>query len=258
MNQITGIIICRNEEDNIDDAIKSILWCDEVIIADAFSTDKTVEIISKHPVKLIQNEWKGFSGQRKFILSKVTSEWVFSIDADERCTKELEEEIRQKISNKDLKENGFLIPRKSFFLNKWIKHGGWYPNYQLRLFKKSSADVSDRLVHESFIVSGLTGKLDNDLLHYTVTSLSDYVSRINSYSDLSAAEKVSKKKIGFFDILILPRLAFLKQYLIKGNFLDGTEGLMVSKFHMITKLLNYMKIRELQTGQGKNISNHTK
>lgn len=249
MNHVTGIIICKNEEDNIEEAIKSILWCDEVIVVDSFSADKTVEIIKRHPVKLFQNEWEGFAAQRKFILSKVTTEWVFSIDADERCTKELESEIRQKISQKEVNGAGFLIPRKSFFLNKWIRHGGWYPNYQLRLFRKSEADVSDRLVHESYTVNGLTGKLQNDLLHYTVTSLSEYVSRINAYSDLSAIEKMNKKKIGFFEILILPRLAFLKQYIIKGNFLDGTEGLMVSKFHMITKLLNCMKIRELQ---GKN------
>ena len=247
MNLITGIIICKNEEDNIEDAIKSILWCDEVIVVDAFSTDKTVDIIKKHSVILFQNEWKGFADQRRFVLSKVNTEWAFSIDADERCTGELESEIRQIISQKDLKENGFLIPRKSFFLNKWIKHGGWYPNYQLRVFRKSSADVSDRQVHESYTVKGLTGKLKNDLLHYTVTSLSEFVTRINKYSDLSAAEKIDKKKIGFFDILVLPRIAFLKQFIIKGNFLDGTEGLMVSKFHMITKLLNYMKIRELQS-----------
>ncbi|MCB0728509.1 MAG: glycosyltransferase family 2 protein [Ignavibacteriae bacterium] len=247
MNLITGIIICKNEEDNIEDAIKSILWCDEVIVVDAFSTDKTVDIIKKHSVILFQNEWKGFADQRRFVLSKVNTEWAFSIDADERCTGELESEIRQIISQKDLKENGFLVPRKSFFLNKWIKHGGWYPNYQLRVFRKSSADVSDRQVHESYTVKGLTGNLKNDLLHYTVTSLSEFVTRINKYSDLSAAEKMDKKKIGFFDILILPRIAFLKQFIIKGNFLDGTEGLMVSKFHMITKLLNYMKIRELQS-----------
>ncbi|HMQ69123.1 MAG TPA: glycosyltransferase family 2 protein [Ignavibacteria bacterium] len=246
MDLITGVIICKNEEDNIEEAIKSILWCDEVIIVDAFSTDKTVEIIKKQPVKLLQNEWKGFADQRKYVLSKVKTEWVLSIDADERCTKELEKEIRQKISQKDLKEDGFFIPRKSYFLNKWIKHGGWYPNYQMRVFRKSSAEVSDRKVHESYTVNGFTGKFKNDLLHYTVTSLSEYVTRINKYSDLSAIEKLNKKKIGFFDILILPRIAFFKQFIIKGNFLDGTEGLMVSKFHMITKLLNYMKIRELQ------------
>ncbi len=247
MNLITGIVICKNEEQNIEDAIRSILWCDEVIVVDAFSTDKTVEIISRHKVTLYQNEWKGFADQRRFILSKVKTDWVFSIDADERCTTELELEIRQKISQKEINGEGFLIPRKSFFLNKWIKHGGWYPNYQMRLFKKSAADITDRQVHESYMVNGLTGKLKNEILHYTVTSLSEYVIRINNYSDLSAVEKMNKKKIGFFDILILPRIAFFKQFIIKGNFLDGTEGLMVSKFHMITKLLNYMKIRELQS-----------
>jgi hypothetical protein len=101
-------------------------------------------------------------------------------------------------------------------------------------------------VHESYITDGVKGKLNNDILHYTVTSINEYITKINSYSDLSALEKFNKKKIGFFDLLILPGIAFFQQYILKGNFLDGIAGLMVSKFHMMTKLFNYMKIWELQ------------
>lgn len=246
MSKISGLIICKNEEKNIEECIKSILWCDEILIIDSYSEDSTIDLAEKHTDKIFQNEWKGFSEQRKFGLTKVNYEWIFSLDADERCTKELEAEIKNLLKKDSIPENGFEIPRKSFFLNKWIKHGGWYPNYQLRLFKKQFAGLSDRLVHESYTVEGPTGKLENNILHYTVSSVSEYVTKINTYSNLSALEKKNKKKINFLDILVMPQIAFFIQYVLKGNFLDGMGGLMVSKFHMITKLLNNMKIWEIQ------------
>lgn len=246
MSKISALIICKNEEKNIEECLKSVAWCDEIILIDSFSIDSTLIVAEKYTDTIFQNEWKGFADQRRFGLSKVNYDWVFSLDADERCTKDLEIEIKNILQGKDISENGFEIPRKSFFLGKWIKHGGWYPNYQMRLFRKSSAGVSDRLVHESYIVDGKTNRLENCILHYTVTSVSEYVNKIDSYSDLSALEKFDKKKIGYFDLLVMPHLAFFQQYILKGNFLDGIEGLMVSRFHMITKLLNNMKIYELQ------------
>lgn len=253
MPKVSGVIICRNEERNIEECIKSIQWCDEIIIIDSFSSDNTLGISKKYTGSIYQNEWKGFADQRKFALTKVNFEWVFSIDADERCTEELKDEIKNLLAKENISEKGFDIPRKSYFLNKWIKHGGWYPNYQLRLFRKDSAEVSDRLVHESYIISGLKGKLKNNILHYTVTSITDYITKINSYSDLSALEKVNRKKIGFIDIFLIPRIVFFQQYILKGNFLDGIPGLMVSKFHMVTKLLNSMKIWELQNSKSEKV-----
>ncbi|MBK8554207.1 MAG: glycosyltransferase family 2 protein [Ignavibacteria bacterium] len=246
MNKVSALIICKNEENNIDECLKSVQWCDEIILVDSHSTDNTLTIAKKHTERIFQKEWKGFAEQRKYALSLVNTEWIFSLDADERCTKQLEAEIKNLLLRDNISENGFEIPRKSFFLNKWIKHGGWYPNYQLRLFRTKAASLSDRLVHESYLITGEKGKLEYSILHYTVTSVKEYINKINSYSDLSALEKVNKKKIGLLDILILPRLAFFQQFILKGNFLDGIAGLMVSKFHMITKLFNAMKIWELQ------------
>ncbi len=222
------------------------MWCDEVILIDSYSADNTVNIAEKYSPVIIQNEWKGFAEQRKFALTKVNTEWILSLDADERCTELLRNEILNIISVSDIAENGFEIPRKSYFLNKWIRYGGWYPNYQMRLFKKDSAGVTDRKVHESYYIEGKIGRLKNDILHYTVTSVRDFMNKINNYSDLSALEKVSRRKIGYFDLLVMPQIAFFQQYILKGNFLDGIEGLMVSRFHMITKLLNNMKILEMQ------------
>ena len=247
MSKISAIIICKNEEKNIEECLKSVVWCDEIIVIDSYSTDRTLAAAEKYTDKIFQNEWKGFADQRKFALSKANNDWIFSLDADERCTIDLEKEIKNILPAMNNTDNGYEIPRKSYFLGKWIKHGGWYPNYQLRLFRKKFAGVSDRLVHESYTVNGKTGRLENSILHYTVTSVSEYVNKINSYSDLSALEKYNKKKIGYFDLLVMPHLAFFQQYILKGNFLDGIEGIMVSRFHMITKLLNSMKIHELQS-----------
>ncbi len=239
-------MICRNEEKNIEECLRSVSWCNEIIVVDSFSTDETVKIARAFTDKIYENEWKGFAEQKRFAISKVNCEWVFSIDADERCTAELAKEIADILREANVSYNGFKIPRKSFFLNRWIKHGGWYPNYQLRLFRKNSATLSDRLVHESFLVDGNIPKLKSDLLHYTVTSVSAYISKINTYSDLSAREKFKKRKMGYVSLLLIPAVAFIRQYIFKGNILDGIGGLMVSRFHMITKTFNSMKIWEIQ------------
>lgn len=246
MQKISGIIICRNEEKNIDDCLKSISWCEEIIIVDSGSTDKTIEIAKKHTDKIFFNEWRGFSIQRKFALTKTSNDWVLVLDADERCTDELAQEIKNILTG-NIQEKGFFIPRKSFFLNKWIKHCGWYPDYKLRLFNKNNVTISDRLVHEGYEVNGQTQNLKNDLLHYTVTSISEFTEKINHYSTLSAQEKWNKRTISFLYLFFVPWFEFTKKFIFQAGFLDGINGLMVSYFHMITKLLTYMKIRELQS-----------
>ena len=168
MNKICGLVICKNEEKNIEACLKSILWCDEIVVADSFSSDNTLNIAKRYTDKIYQNEWKGFAAQRKFALSKAGSEWILSLDADERCTPELESEIRSVLSADNVSEEGFEIPRKSFFLGKWIKHCGWYPDHQLRLFRKDSGYVKERLVHEGYEVNGKIGKLRNDILHFEI------------------------------------------------------------------------------------------
>jgi len=238
-------IICGDEENNIEECIKSVQWADEIILVDSYSKDKTIEIASKYNVKIFQNKWESFAEQRQIALSKCSNDWVFSLDADERCTSILAEEIKEKINSSENKFTGFKIPRKSFFLNKWVRHGGWYPDYQLRLFKKQ-ATVSDRLVHEKYEVKGEIGFLKNDLLHYTVSSISDYMHKVNQYSTLQAIEKAGKKKINFFNMLFRPILAFIQGYILKGGFLDGITGLMVVNFHIITNMLAYMKIWQIQ------------
>lgn len=249
MNKISGLVICGNEEKNIEECIKSLMWCDEIIVADSYSTDRTLEILKKYPVRLYQNQWKGFSNQREFALGKVNHEWVFSLDADERCTPELESEIKSILKN-NIKANGFFIPRKSFFLGKWIKHCGWYPDLQMRFFRTEKVTITERLVHEGFKVTGETDKLENDIIHFAVRSVTEYSEKINRYSSLSAKEKAGVKKISLSYLLIKPFFEFKKKFIFQQGFRDGIYGLMVSYFHMMTKVLTYMKIREIQNKSG--------
>lgn len=239
-------IICRNEEKNIEDCLKSVLWADEIIVVDGESTDKTVEIAKKYTDKVFINKWEGFANQRNFALGKSTGDWVLVLDADERCSPELKEEILSTLSSNNLNFNGFKLPRRNFFLGKWIKYGGWYPGYQFRLFKRECTSVSDRLVHEGYEIEGEIGTMKSDILHYTVQSVSGFMHKVNGYSSLQAEEKSKRRVVKFRDILFRPLAAFYIQFLIRGGFRDGIHGLMVANFDVITNMLTYMKIWELQ------------
>jgi glycosyltransferase involved in cell wall biosynthesis len=239
-------IICKNEEKNLNDCLKSVLWADEIVVVDGESSDGTAATARKYTDKVFVNKWEGFAKQRAFALGKSSGDWVLVLDADERCTDDLKEEIFSHVNSGNSDAKGFRIPRKNFFLGKWIKHGGWYPGYQMRFFQREFVKVSDRLVHEGYEVEGETGVMKNDIIHYTVQTVFDFTERINKYSNLQASEKSKRGNVGFIDIFMQPMKSFLVQYIFKGGFLDGIHGLMVHNFDAITKMLTYMKIWEMQ------------
>ena len=144
------------------------------------------------------------------------------------------------------KYSGYKMPRKSFFLGKWIKHAGWYPDHKMRLFRKDKVKLSDNLVHEKYMVDGEISNLQNPILHYTVTSISEFMDKVNIYSTLSAQEKADRKSAGFFVLFFRPFFSFFREYILRGGFLDGVHGLMVSFFNMITSMLTYMKIWQIK------------
>ncbi|MDD5362440.1 MAG: glycosyltransferase family 2 protein [Ignavibacteria bacterium] len=238
-------IICKNEENHLRECLESVKWADEIIVVDSLSTDDTVSIAMEYTHKVFLQKWQGYAKQREFALSKTTNDWVFPLDADERCSPELKDEILSIINSKT-NFSGFRIPRKSYFLKKWIKHGGWYPGYIIRLFIKENTVVTDRHVHEGYEVKGDVGQLKGAILHYTISSISDYVKKINNYSSLQALEKSEKKQIKFSDILFRPAATFLQQFFIRKSFLDGIYGLMVTFFDVITNMLTYVKAWEIQ------------
>jgi len=242
---ISVTVITKNEEENIGKCLGSVVWADEIILVDAYSSDRTAEIAKKYTDIIYHNEWKGFYEQRKFALSKTRHDWVLVLDSDELCSEGLKEEIQAFLKTPE-KYSGFRIPRKNFFLNRWIKHGGWYPGYQLRFFNKNFTKITDRLVHEGYDVNGEVGYFRNNIDHYTVNSVSEFMSKVNSYSSLQAVEKSARRKVHFFDILLRPMAAFIVQFFFRKGFMDGIYGLMVAHFDVITNMLTYMKIWEMQ------------
>jgi glycosyltransferase involved in cell wall biosynthesis len=240
---VSVAIITKNEERNIEDALKSVADAREIIVVDSFSSDKTVEICRKYTEKVFQHHWEGFAKQKQKAVDYAGGEWILILDADERVTPELKTEIKSAISNANC--NGYYIPRENYFIGKWIKHGGWWPDQTLRLFKKDKGHFEVREVHEKVVVEGQTAYLKNPLKHYTYRSISDFVSRADNYSTLAAREiKKYSGNAGLFSFTIKPLATFIKMYFLRRGFLDGTRGLILALLYSYYTLLKYVKVWE--------------
>lgn len=244
MNKISVTIITKDEEKNISDCLKSVQWADEIIVVDSESSDRTVELAKQFTDKIFIRKWEGYVPQKRYALSLVSNEWVLSLDADERITPELKDEILSLLPDE---VDGYKIRRKNFLLKKEITSCGWEKDYQLRLLKRDKAGLSDRLVHEKFIVDGQVDKLKNPMLHYTFSSFSDYLEKINYYTSLKAQELFRKKKrVGSLTIFLHTVSAFFAFFFIKSGFKDGVYGLIISLLHSVSTMMNYIKLWELQ------------
>ncbi len=243
--KISVTIITHNEEENIENCLKSIKWADEIVVVDSFSADKTLAICKKYKAKIIKSKWLGYSRQKNLAIDKARNEWILSIDADERITKELLDEIKKEFERGDAAD-GYYIARKNFFLGKWIKQCGWYPDYNLRLFKKSKGRFIEREVHERAEVNGATKYLKHPLEHYTYKTLSDFISRLDRYSTLSAVELYKKgKRAGWSHLTIRPITTFLKMFFMKMGFLEGFYGILLSGLYSFYTFSKYAKLWEM-------------
>lgn len=242
-NKISVTIITGNEEDNIRECLESVKWADEIIVVDSESSDKTIEIAKEYTDKVFVHKWEGYASQKNYALNLATNDWILSIDADERVTPGLAEEILNISLDQN---NGYKIRRENYFIGKKITGCGWGNDYQVRLFNKNKTRLSNRLVHEGFIVDGSVSKLQNSLIHYSYRNLKDGFSKINEYSTLEANEKADRKKITGFRVVFFPVWAFLQHYFVRKGYKDGKHGLMVSLMHAMTKLQVYMKIWEIK------------
>jgi glycosyltransferase involved in cell wall biosynthesis len=242
MKNISAIVITKNEGANIADCLKSIDWADEIILVDAESSDRTVEIAKSFNSKIFIHQWEGFAKQKEFALTKTSNEWILHIDADERISPALRDEI---IALQETDINGYYLRRQNYLLNKHIKSCGWDNDYQLRLVRKSKSKLNDRLVHEKFIVDGKTGQLKNRLIHLTFTSIEKTIFKINHYTSLKAEELFLKnRKVGGWGIVVHGFTGFFKFYFLLGGFKDGIHGLVISLLHLITTLVSYIKLWE--------------
>lgn len=244
--KISVTIITHNEEENIENCLKSIKWADEIVVVDSFSTDKTLAICKKYKARIIKYKWLGYSKQKNLAIDNSRNEWVLSLDADERITKELLDEIKKEFERGDAAD-GYYIARKNFFLGKWIKHCGWYPDYNLRLFKKTKGRFIEREVHERAEVNGAAKYLKHPMEHYTYKTLSDFISRLDRYSTLSAMELHKKgKRAGWSHFTIRPLSTFLKMYFFKNGFLEGFYGILLSGLYAFYTFSKYAKLWEMQ------------
>jgi len=246
--KISAVIIAYNEEDRLEDALKSCKnIVEEIIVVDSNSTDKTVEIAKTNGARVIQHTFENYGAQKNFAMQQAANNWILNLDADERISEELAKEIL-KIKETDNNEfSAFKIKRKTSYLGKWILHSGWYPDKKIRLFKKDKSHWEGR-IHEGLIVKGkVSSKLNGDILHYTYRDITDHIKRLNRYSKMQAIDIVNKKKkFLYLRAIILPPITFIRFYIYKMGILDGFPGFLIALISSWATAMKYLKSIELK------------
>lgn len=212
MSKLSAIVIVHNGEHDIADCLRSLAWVDEIIIVDDESTDRTVAIAAQYTNKIFHSCGKGFADNQNFAADQTTGDWILHLDADERVIPELEAEIKEVIASPEAAD-GYYIPRRTFWLGRWIKHGGWYPDYALRLFRKSKARCVG-IIHEHVVVSGSEGRLENPMLHYSYPSVQAHVERmVLRYAVLETREAVAQNVRIYALFPVKPFMIFISRFL---------------------------------------------
>lgn len=243
--KISATVITFNEEENIAAALESLFWADEIIVVDSESADRTVEIALRYTKQVFVRQWPGYSDQKNFAADRARNDWIFSLDADERVSDELAREIEQLDSDLESRYAGFEMPRLTFYLGRWIKHSGWYPDLKLRLYDRKRGRWRGEYVHESLEVRGEVGKLKGNLLHYTVRDASEHHLRIDRYTSLAAEQAYSQgKRASLAALLIAPVATFIRSFVVKRGFMDGVQGLAISFFAAHYTFLKALKLWE--------------
>jgi glycosyltransferase involved in cell wall biosynthesis len=243
--KITATIITLNEERKIVRAIESLRCCDEILILDSGSTDRTVELAANLGARAIEAGWRGYAGQKNWAAEQATHDWILSLDADEALSETLEAEIW------NLKKTGpqydaYTMPRQAQYLGRWILHSGWYPDRKVRLYDRLKARWVGDFVHESVQPKGRVGHLQGNILHFTCDSLSEHLRTLDRYTTLSAEELVSRKvQVSIWRLIFDPPWTFVKAYVFQRGFLDGFEGLIICYMAAFYTFLKYSKARNM-------------
>lgn len=246
MAKISAVVITKNEEKNIRRCLDSLGFADEIIIVDSGSGDKTREICMEYEnVKWHETKWLGFGPTKKYAVGLAENDWIFSIDADEEVTKDLEFKIKS-VANGDNIENAYYILRKTTYLGKIINYCGWQNDYILRLFNRKFGDFNENMVHEFVEHNGKIIKIKEILLHYSYPTIKSHVDKINFYTDIAAREKVEKgKKSSIFSGVMHGGFRFLNMYIFNLGFLCGKEGFVLCMISSFGVGLKYFKIWSL-------------
>ena len=243
--KISACVLTFNEERKIERCLRSIAWCDEIVILDSFSTDRTLELSRRFTDRVYQREWLGYVGQRNLIRDMASHPWILFLDSDEEVSPVLRDEILAEVEKGSGGYVGFEFPRQVYFLGRWIRHGEWYPDVKLRLFKKAHGHTEGQEPHDRVIVDGPVKRLKHPLWHYTYDDIRDYLDTLNRFSSITAQQQFSRGfRFGWTDVAIRPALRFLKGYILKGGFLDGVHGFMVAKINSFGVFAKYSKLWE--------------
>lgn len=244
--RLSAVVITRNEETNIERCLKSVSFCDEIIVVDSESTDQTREIAARYATKVIVHSWKGYAAQKNFAVEASSGEWVLSLDADEEVSAELREEILS-ILQRAPEHQAYSVPRKTMQFGKWIRYGGWYPNRLVRLFKKGTGRWEGEEVHEFWKTTGTAGQLAGHLFHYSFKNLSDQVERNNKYSSLGALRlRKSGRAFSLTGLTFKSVSKFMETYFLKLGFLDGYPGFIISVSAAYSVFLKWAKLWEFE------------
>lgn len=250
--KLSATVITLNEEERIRACLESVRWADEIVVVDSFSTDRTVDICREYTDRVVQEKLPSTAARRARALELAKHEWVLSLDADERIGPALVEEIQQVLAWPNLDEyGGFSMPRVTLFVGRWIRHGSWYPNRQLRLTRKSRTQLYDNIPHDIVEVQGRVGSLRHELEHQQPDALADQLLKADKYSTIFAeAEHARGKKAGGTTILCHTVGRFVRNYLLRLGFLDGVRGLVIGLLGAFNAFQKYAKLWELNQKAG--------
>jgi glycosyltransferase involved in cell wall biosynthesis len=239
--KISAAIITFNEERNVARVLESLRCCDEILVLDSGSNDRTVEIAGKLGARVVEASWHGYAAQKNIAAELASHDWVLSLDADESLSEALEAEIWQ-IKKTGPKFDGYTVPRLAQYLGRWILHSGWYPDRKIRLFNRTKARWVGEFVHESVRVDGTVGHLQSNLLHFTCNSISEHLRTMDRYTTLAAQEIASRQEsISLSRLLCDPPWTFFRTYVLKRGFLDGVEGLAIAYMAAFYNFAKYSK-----------------
>lgn len=244
---ITALLITFNEEKHIDDVIENIGFCDEIIIVDSYSTDSTIEKIKKYPkVRLILREFSNYTDQKQFALEQATNEWIIFLDADERITPKLKEEIKKEIQTKN-PASAYYFRRTFMFKDKKLRFSGWQTDKNYRLFKKDKVHFTkDRIVHETLVVDGKSKTLKNKLIHYSFSDYEEYKNKMIKYGKMKALESYRLgKKAKWYHLLFRPLWKFCNHFFLRLGVLDGEKGIIICYLNALSVHSRFKELRRL-------------
>ncbi len=249
--KISASIICRDEEHNIEECLRSVSWCGEIVVVDSGSADRTVELARKHTPHVVFHEWPGYVAQKNFALDRTTGDWVICLDADERCTPVLRAAIEREVPGSDAVA-GFEVRRHARYLGRWIDHGGWYPDWKLRVVRKGRARWGGTDPHDKLIPDGPVRRLDADLVHFTYRDFAHQLRIINHFSDVVVEERLKEGRgPSLLKAILHPPVKFLECYVWKLGFLDGFAGFVIaasSAYYVFAKHVKHWERRNVRGG----------